>query len=130
MNKLLLLGLLTLFTFNINGQDTVKIGSTAAKLYKGASSGIEDWFLYYKNDVYYMCKLSGKKEKHVKTWFESKIDSQNLYKGKVVGDESKSICLKKENDSASELNFFFQKSGDVIILISKVDGVKFTFNGV
>ncbi|SFT90919.1 hypothetical protein SAMN05216474_3104 [Lishizhenia tianjinensis] len=130
MNKLLLLLLFIGLSLNLSSQDTIKIRAAKPKLYQGVSTEIASWYLYFSNEVYYLCKLPNKRTKEAMDWFEKRKDSQNVYKGSLYEGKDTTLTLSKENNSSEKLKFYFHQGEGVIVLVSTTDGVKFKFNEV
>jgi len=110
-------------------QKTVKIRKENTQLYKGIESQINNWYIYKKENAFYLCPLNIPKEEVV-NWFEKRVNSQNIYKGLLSEQQYAILSFRKDNDPTDVINFYYKQVKHNLELVSSVDGNKYTFRPI
>ncbi|MCE3295736.1 MAG: hypothetical protein K0R65_1450 [Crocinitomicaceae bacterium] len=107
-NKLLLLFLLAFSFSGMTQQDSVQtivISKAGTKLYRGTDDEILNWYFYIDETGYsYLANLEIAEEE-LEKWFETRKNSDNIFKSNTLTEDGALIFLSKVNEPDVVLTF-------------------------
>ena len=132
MNKILLFlfFICAILTDNLFSQEvkTIKISKENTQLYQGLSEELSSWYFFLDSDS--ICYLAELKipEEEIKNWFETRKNSNNIFKGKIEFGQYPTLMLTKDNDAETRMNFYVVFEGkNRLNLNSAEDGLVYEF---
>lgn len=117
------------FSSLIYGQEkeTITLKKDKVDLFKGVEPEIEEWYLFIEGNFCYLANLTIA-ESEVKSWFEMKKNSQNIFKGELILQQYSTLVLMKENEPDTQLKFYVELQDKTHLKLINMDDTKvYTF---
>lgn len=124
-----LLIVLLYFCCSVYGQEkeTINIKKEKTDLFKGVEEDIQNWYLFVEGNFCYLANLTIA-ESEVKSWFETKKGSQNIFKGEINFQQYSTLIMMKENEPDVQLKFYLEIQDKMHIKLTNMDDTKvYTF---
>ncbi len=130
--KFLLFLLLLLGSKPLFGQaDTIRLVKNNQTIYRCTNTTALSWYLYKKGEIYYLVNLSVAEE-DVEDWFQSYLNSQNLFCSKIYArDVQEFFHFQKPNNLEDRIIFeIIRRSNSEIVTQSAETGEEFCFKQI
>ena len=117
------------FTCSIYGQEkeTVMLKKDKVELFKGIEPEIQNWYLFIEGNFCYLANLTIA-ESEIKSWFETKKGSQNIFKGELIFQQYSTLILMKDNEPDVKLKFYLEIQDKTHLKLTNMDDTKvYTF---
>jgi hypothetical protein len=122
--------LIFLFLFcHIYGQEkeTINLKKEKTDLFRGVEEDIQNWYLFVEGNFCYLANLTIS-ESEVKSWFETKKGSQNIFKGELIFQQYSTVILMKDNEPDVKLKFYIEIQDKTHLKLTNMDDTKvYTF---
>jgi hypothetical protein len=118
------------FNQNLSAQEveSIVLKKEQTLLYKGLNQEVMDWYVFMEDSIILLSNLTIAQDE-IENWFKIRKDSDNIFRGNIMGNQFKTITFIKRNDEETSLSFYLNFEGkDKLILTSIDDGLVYIFS--
>ncbi|MBI2257724.1 MAG: hypothetical protein HYU67_02370 [Flavobacteriia bacterium] len=121
-NKIIILLLFCIFIPFVHSQnrDTIQLFKDKKQVFKGVQEEIKNWYIYINGDKLLLSEIH-EEENEIKSWFEKRCDSQNLFQHIGYFRQNDTLFLKKANDSETIIPLILHKINKDSLVVYQTD---------
>ena len=109
---------------------TIVISKVTTKVYRGTDPDIMSWYFFIDETGYsYLANLEIPEEE-VENWFESRKNSENIFKSNTLTEDKALIFLSKRNEPDVVLTFKVFVEGNKLLIFNMDDEKYYNFEKI